>query len=43
MKPPSGFGLGPAIGLGMGLAGFGYLGYRVSDMNRNKMAYMAEG
>jgi hypothetical protein len=44
MKPPtSGFGVGPALGLAAGLAGFGYLAYRTSDMNRNKMSYMAEG
>jgi len=44
MKPPSsGFGMGPALGLGLGIAGFGYLAYTVGDMNRNKMRYMAEG
>ena len=31
------------IGLGIGLTGFGYLGYKISDMNRNKAAYLAEG
>lgn len=35
--------MGPLIGLGIGLTGFGYLGYKISDMNRNKAAYMAEG
>ena len=44
MKPPtSSFGLGPALGLGVGLAGFGYLAYTIGDMNRNQMRYMAEG
>ena len=44
MKPPAGgFGLGPLIGLGIGLTGFGYLGYKINDMNRNKAAYLAEG
>lgn len=29
--------------MGAGLAGFGYLGYKIADMNRNKMSYLAEG
>ena len=44
IKPPtSGFGMAPMIGMGIGLTGFAYLGYKIADMNRNKAAYMAEG
>ena len=31
------------LGIGAGLAGYAYLSYKISDMNRNKAAYMAEG
>lgn len=31
------------MAMGASLAGFSYLAYSVRDLNRNKMAYMAQG
>lgn len=44
MKPPtSGLGFGSMLAMGASIAGFGYLAYSIRDLNRNKMAYMAQG
>ena len=44
VKPPgSGLGMGPMLSIGGATAGFLYLGYSINAMNRNKLAYMAEG
>jgi len=36
-------GIGGMMMIGASMASFGYLTYKISDMNRNKAAYMAEG
>ena len=46
MKPPTGSSGGmmmPGLMIGGSCAAFAYLAYTISDMNRNKMKYMAEG